>query len=90
MQCLAAGGAEQDDVAADDVVLGDEAFGCTQRRTQHEASTGQALADEVVGVTVQAQRHADGHERTETVAGRTGERDVDGVVRQARRRRTPW
>ena len=79
---LAAGGAEQDHVAADDVLLGDVVRGRIVGRPDHQASTRQALADVVVGVAVDAQRDALGHERAEAVAGRTVERDVDGAVRK--------
>src|SRR3546814_4275875 len=82
-QSLAAGGAEQDDVATDDVVLGDKAFRCSERRAYDDASARKALADEVVGVAVQAQGHTAGHESTEAVTGGTGERDVDGALGQA-------
>ena len=52
---LPAGGAEQDHVAADDVVLGDVVLRRVVRRPHHDPATGQALADVVVGVAVDAQ-----------------------------------
>ena len=51
--------------------------------TQHDPATGQALADIVVGVAVHPQRDTPRQERTEAVAGRAREGDVDGAVRQA-------
>ena len=43
----------------------------------------QALADVVVGVALEAQRDAAGHERAEALAGRAAEVDVDRAVGQA-------
>ena len=51
---LAAGGAVQDHVAGDDVLLGDVARRRVVRRAHHEPAAGQALADVVVGVAVRA------------------------------------
>ena len=53
------------------------------RRAYDEPSTGQALAEVVVGVAVQAQRDAARDERTERLAGRPGEQHLDRVVGQA-------
>ena len=64
--------------------------GGVERRAHDEAAAGQALADVVVGVAVEAQRDAAGHEGAEALAGRAGEGDVDRVVGQARRRRSAW
>ncbi len=79
---LAAGGAEQDHVAADDVVLGDVVDRGVVRRPHHDAPAGQTLADVVVGVAVDPQRDTPGQECTEAVARRAVERDVDGAVRK--------
>lgn len=79
---LTRGGTEQDDVAGDDVVLGHETLGRIVRRAHDDATTRQALADEVVRVAVEPHRDAARDERTEAVAGRTCEGDVDRVVRQ--------
>ena len=43
---------------------------------------GQPLAEVVVGVTDQAQRHPAGHEGPEALAGRAGQADVDRAVGQ--------
>src|ERR1700739_3147488 len=76
-----AGGAEQNHVATDDVVLGDVVRRRTVRRPHHNPATGQALADVVVGVAVDAQRNSPGHKGTQAVARGPFERDVDGSVR---------
>ena len=47
-----------------------------------EPAARQALADVVVGVAVEPQRDALGHEGAEALAGRAGERDLDRVVGQ--------
>src|SRR5271163_600023 len=78
---LPAGGAEQDDVAADDVLLGNEVRRRIVRRPHHDPATGQALTDVVVGVAVDAQRNTLGHKGAETVAGRAVKGDVNGTVR---------
>ena len=85
---LAAGRAVQDRVAGDDLLLG--------RRTARASSgphdqppAGQALADVVVGVAEQPQRHPARHERAERLPGACRAASiVDRVVGQARRRRT--
>src|SRR5690606_28166265 len=77
---LAGGGAVQDDVAADDLLLGREPG--VGGGTEGQPPARQALADVVVGVADQPQRDAAGDERAERVAGRAGEGDVDGVVGQ--------
>ena len=79
---LAAGGPVQDDVPGDDLLLGDEAGRARQRGTHDEPATGQALAEVVVGVAFEAQRDAAGQEGSEALAGRAGEGDVDGPIRQ--------
>ena len=77
---LAGRGAVQQRVARDHVVL---------RQEQHvvgwpddDAATRKSLADIVVGVTDQVEGDARRQERADRLAGRAGERDVDGVVRQ--------
>ena len=80
---LTTGGTEQDHVAADDVVFGEESLRCAFGGTQHDPATGQTLADIVVGVAVHPQRDTARQERTEAIAGRAVEGDVDGAVRQA-------
>src|SRR3954452_5976710 len=77
---LTGGGAVRDHVAGDDLVLRLE-----HRRTVRaydDPSTRQALADVVVGITLQAKRHPSGDERAEGLAGRPGDRDVDRAVGQ--------
>ena len=72
-----------DDVAGDDVLLGH------QRRARggphDDPAAGQALADVVVGVALEAQRDAGRQERAEALAGGAGEREVDGAVVEALR-----
>ena len=48
---------------------------------------GEALAQVVVGVADQPQRHARGQERPEALPGRAAEGDVDRAVGQALARR---
>ena len=81
---LAAGGTETDHVARDDVVPATKPS-ALPGRADHDVPTGEALADEVVGVAFEAQRHTVGHERTEAVAGRAGQPDLDRVVRKSLR-----
>src|SRR3954462_11805105 len=77
---LAGGGAVQDDVAGDDLLLGGERR--VGGRPYGDPATGQSLADVVVGVADQAQRDPARDEGAERLPGRTGERDVDRVVGQ--------
>ena len=77
---LAAGGAVADHVAGDHVVLGRE--GGVGRGPHHDPAPRQPLGGVVVGVALQAQGDAPGHERPEGGAGRAGEVDHDGVVGQ--------
>ena len=74
-------GPVEDHVARDDVLLGDER--APRVRAQCDPSAGQPLADVVVRVADQPQGDAARQERAEALAGRAGERDVDGVVGQA-------
>ena len=89
---LPAGRAVEHGVAGDDLVLGGRArrpaggrralgIGCDD-----QPPAGQALADVVVGVTGQAQRHPARYERAERLAGGAAQRDGDGAG-PARRRR---
>src|SRR5207247_1518560 len=77
---LAAGGAVEGDVADDDVVLGLERR--RSRREDDEPSAREALTPVVVGVALQRERHAAGHEGAEGLAGRAGEVHAHGVVGQ--------
>ena len=54
------------------------------RRIDDDLAAGQALADVIVGVAFQRQRHAARHERAEALAGRAVEVQLDRVVGQAR------
>src|SRR3546814_16313257 len=74
-QSLAAGGAEQDDVATDDVVLGDNAFRCIERRAYDDASRPKALPDEAVGVALPAPGHTPAPTTPAAVPSGTGEHD---------------
>src|SRR4029079_2728745 len=51
--------------------------------TYDDASAGESLAQVVVGVTLQPQRDAPGHERAERLSVRPGQRDVDRAVGEA-------
>ena len=84
---LPAGRAVGDDVAGDDLLLGDERR--RRMRTDDEPPTGQALPEVVVGVADQAHRDPGWHEGPEALPGRTGEVDVDRAV-GARRPSTAW
>ena len=53
------------------------------RLAHHDASARQALADIVVGIADQFQRHAARQEGAEGLAGGAGEADRDRVFRQA-------
>ena len=52
-------------------------------RVNDDATTGQPLGDVVVGVTLETQGDARGHERPEALAGRAAEVDVDRAVGQS-------
>ena len=84
---LAGGGAVEDDVAGDDLLLGGE--GRALRRAHDEPPARQALAEVVVGVAVEAHGHAPGHEGAEALPGRAGEGQRDGVVGQPGRAVAP-
>ena len=75
---LAGGGAVEDDVAGDDLVLGGERR--TLRGPHDEPPARQALAEVVIGVAVEAHRDSVGHEGAEALARRPGEGQRDGVV----------
>ena len=53
------------------------------RRIDDQPAARETLADIVVGLAFELQRHALGHEGPEALAGRAGELHVDRVVRQA-------
>src|SRR5258708_7967227 len=74
---LAGGGAVEGDVADDHVVLGLEGGG--GGRVDDDLAAGEALADVVVGVALDGERHAARHERAEALAGGPFEVDADGV-----------
>ena len=80
--------AVRDDVAGDDVVLGDERA-CAVG-PDHDPAAGEALAEVVVGVALQPQGDAGRQERAEALPRRTRERDVDRAVGQALHRWSPW
>ena len=84
---LAGGGAEQQGVACDHVVLGQEQH--VVGRPDDDAATRKALADIVVGVADQLEGDTGRQERADRLARGAGERDVDGVVGQALRAVTP-
>ena len=55
------------------------------RRIDDQPAAGESLADVIVGVAFEFQRHALGEKRAEALARRAGELEADGVVRQPRR-----
>ena len=71
MKTSPAGGAVEQRVADDHVFLGIE--GRAGRRLHDDPPAGQPLAQVVVGVADQLQRHAVGQERAEALSGRAGE-----------------
>ena len=78
---LAAGGAVQAGVAHDWRVRGDA--GGSAGRAQHQASAGHALADVIVGITLQLQVQAAGVPGTEALPGHAGEAGQDRRVSHA-------
>ena len=68
MKASPAGGAVQQRVADDDVLARLE--GRPERRLHDDPPAGEALAQVVVGVADQPQRHAGGQERPEALPGR--------------------
>ena len=77
--CFAARGAEQVDVAGDDVVLRPERR--TFRRVNDEPAARKPLAEIVVGVAFELEGDARRQKRAETLAGRPGEFAFDGIGR---------
>jgi len=77
---LARGGAVEHGVADDDVLLGRD--GALARRVDDEAPAGESLADVIVGVSFQLERHSFRQECAEALPGTASELDVDRVVRQ--------
>ena len=77
---FAAGRAVERHVADDDVLLRLE--GGRLRRIRDQPAAGKPLAEAVVRVADERQRHAARHERAEALARRPGEGDPDRVVRQ--------
>ena len=84
---LAARGPVEDHVAGDDLLLGREDR--LDLGPHDEAPAGQALAEVVVGVAVEAHGHAARHEGPEALPGRAGEGQRDGVVGQPGRPEAP-
>ena len=78
---LAAGGAVQADVADEDLLLRLE--GRFAWRVDDHAAAREALADVVVGVALEFERHAVREERAEALAGVAVELEVDRAVGQA-------
>ena len=74
----AAGGAVEDRVADDHVVLRD--VGGLLRRSHGEDAPGQALARVVVGDAVEREGHPRGEPSAEALAGGADEADPDGVL----------
>ncbi|GKT57393.1 conserved hypothetical protein [Colletotrichum tofieldiae] len=74
------GGTVQADVANNDVLLGLEDGGAG--RVDDQATTGQTLADVVVGITLKLQGDTRGKESTEGLTGGALDVDVDGVQGQ--------
>ena len=77
---LATGRAVQRDVADDHVVLRRE--GRILRREDGDSSTGEPLADVIVGIALETERHATRHERPKTLTRRAIEADADRVIGQ--------
>ena len=77
---LARGGAVEQGIARDDVVLGQEQH--IVGRLDDDAAARKSLADIVVGVADQFERDTRRQERADRLPGGAGERDVDGVVGQ--------
>ena len=77
---LAGGGAVERHVADEDVLLGGE--GRLLRRVDDDPAAREPLADVVVGVPFQRQRHAARDEGAEALPGGAGELQLDGVVGQ--------
>ena len=82
---LAAGGAVEERVADDHVLLGIE--GRAGRGLHDDPPAGEPLAQVVVGVAHQPQRDAAGEKRAEALAGRAAEGEFDRAVGQAVGRR---
>src|SRR5690606_3418637 len=77
---LARDGAVEDDVSDEDVLLRHE--GALLRRVDDDAPAGEALADVVVRVSLELERHALGEPSAEALAGRPIELEVDRVGRE--------
>src|SRR5262249_589481 len=75
---LGSGGAGEDGVPDDQVLLGREA--CARRRTDDDAAPGKTLAHVVVGIALELECHARSEERAEALTGRALEPDADAVV----------
>src|SRR5262249_31800896 len=78
--CLAARRPVENDVADEDVLLGGE--GGFPRRVHDQLAARKSLADVVVGVALQRERHAARQKGAEALSCRAGEVDADRVVRQ--------
>src|SRR5262249_47902955 len=68
-------------VADDDVPFRHE--GGTRRGEDDDLAARESLAEVIVGVALEHEGHAARHERTEALAGRAREVEVDGVFRQS-------
>ncbi len=80
-QSLAGRGAVQRDVAGHDVFFRKEIGGL--RRKDGQPSSGQSLPEVVIRVAFQRQADPPWKEGAKTLAGGSGEADLDGVVGQA-------
>src|SRR5258708_2142425 len=77
---LAARRPVEGDIADDDIVLWHE--GGLIGRENDDLAAGQTFADIIVGVTLEGEGHAPGHEGAETLAGAASEMNFDRVFGQ--------
>src|SRR6185437_7083512 len=80
---LPGGRAVEGDVADDDVFLGDE--GRSGRRVDDELAAREPLADVIVRIALERERHPVRQERPEALSGRAFEMEPDGILGQPRR-----
>ena len=83
-ESLAGSRAVKHDVADQDVLFRHE-VGPLRRDRRSDSSAGESLADVIVGVAFERQRHALRQKRAEALAGRAVEVELDRVFRQTRR-----